>query len=46
MDEFEVGEESVGHVLVEERRGADEVESYSVGTVIAKGEASAFGRRL
>lgn len=33
MHEAQVGEERVGHVLVEEGRGADEVECYSVGTV-------------
>ena len=33
MDESEVREQGVGHVLVEEGGGADEVECYSVWTV-------------
>lgn len=34
MYEFEVWEEGVGHVLVEEGGAADEVEGYSVWTVL------------
>lgn len=34
MHEFKVGEESIGHVLVEKGGGADEVECYSVRTVL------------
>lgn len=32
MNKFEMGEEGIGHMLVEERRGSDKVECYSVGT--------------
>lgn len=42
MDEFEVGEERVGHVLEEEGRGADEVECYSVWTVLYNYTVSKF----
>ena len=31
MDELQVWQEGVGHVLVEERFGGDEVERYTVG---------------
>ncbi len=34
MDEFQVREEGVGHVLVEEGSVTDEVECYSVWTVV------------
>jgi hypothetical protein len=34
VDETEVWEQGVGHVLVEERRGGEEVEGYSVWTVV------------
>jgi hypothetical protein len=33
VDEFEVREEGIGHVLVKEGSGADEVEGYSVWAV-------------
>jgi len=33
VDEFQVRQEGVGHVLVEEGLGRDDVEGYAVGAV-------------
>lgn len=37
MHETKVREEDVGHMLVEEGRGADKVECHSVGSVFVEG---------
>lgn len=39
MHETQVREQGVGHVLEEERRGADEVESYSIRAVYFEGRS-------